>query len=140
MVPPQIHFKKTSSIYVAFPHHYTARRYFYYKTISCLFQKWFLLKMYLLFLDIITMRLHVLKLLSKLSTSTYPSTRTISVSAFWISPISKLNASYIWSSLICLPSPNSSIPYRYCLRFSKTHLYAFAYISNSLIIFLLHSL
>lgn len=67
MVPPQIHFIKASSIYVAFPHHYTARRYFYYKTISFLFQKRFLLKMYLLFLDIITMRLHILKLLFKIS-------------------------------------------------------------------------
>jgi len=57
MVPPQIHFIKVSSIYIAFPHHYIAHRYFYYKTISFLFQKRFLLKMYLLFLDIITMRL-----------------------------------------------------------------------------------
>ena len=66
MVPPQIHFIKTSSIYVAFQHHYTTRRYFYYKTISCLFQKRFLLKMYLLFLGIITMYLPIVILTSDL--------------------------------------------------------------------------
>ena len=62
MVPPQIHFIKTSSIYVAFLHHYAACRYFYYKTFLFLFQKRFLLKICPLFLDIITIRLHILRL------------------------------------------------------------------------------
>ena len=59
MIPPETYFLKMSSIYVAFPHHYTAHCHSYYKTISFLFQKRFLLKMYLLLLDIITIHLHI---------------------------------------------------------------------------------
>ena len=58
--------------------------YFYYKTISFLFQKWFLPKIYLLFLVIITMHFRIDKFLLKivksefLSARTFPSSSTIS--------------------------------------------------------------
>ena len=112
MVPPQIHFIKTSSIYVALPHHYTAHHYFYYKTISCLFQKRFLLKMYLLFLGIITMYFHAYR--KAFCRSIHTSLKRCILFCIIIISLSHLSAPFC--ALIALAAN-----YRYLLSTSHTH-------------------
>ena len=77
MVPAGINFIKASSIMWFFSTSLHYSLYFYYKTISFLFQKWFLPKIYLLFLVIITMHFRIDKFLLKIVKSEFLSARTL---------------------------------------------------------------
>lgn len=76
MVPAGINFIKASSIMWFFSTSLHYSLYFYYKTISFLFQKWFLPKICLLFLVIITMHFRIDKFLLKIVKSEFLSART----------------------------------------------------------------